>query len=330
MRAVSERHRRATTATLRIAFLSSTALEVVATISVALVAVIAGVRLAAGDLDLHTGLLAILLAPEAYWPVRRVGAEFHAAADGALALDTVLGRLERPAGVTTPPRRPGALVLDDLTISYAGRPDPVLEHLCLTIPAGPGLTVLTGPSGAGKTTLLEVVAGLREPTAGTVEGPAAHLVAQRPFLLPGTVRSNLLLGSGAAHRGLDTTSAPTDDDLWAALRVVGLDTVVADREGLDTAVGDDGTGWSAGQRARLVLSRALLSTAPLLLLDEPTAHVDADTRDRLDDVVADLARTRCVVAVAHRAGLVDRADHRLVLADGQLTRRSPLPTGARS
>jgi len=367
VRTVSERHRRATTRTLRIAFLSSTALEIVATISVALVAVIAGVRLAAGDLDLHTGLLAILLAPEAYWPVRRVGAEFHAAADGAQALDAVLGRLGRDDVITAPRRVGGPLVLDDVTFRYAGRPAPVLDHVTLTLAGGAGLTVVTGPSGAGKTTLLEVLAGVRHATSGAVDGPVAHLVAQCPFLLPGTVRSNLLLGAcrrdpqpgtpqpgtpqpgtpqpgtpqpGTPQPGTPQLDAPQpdapqpdasgadsrtlrslrDDDLWSALRLVGLDTAVASHpEGLDAPVGDDGTGWSAGQRARLVLARAALSSAALLLLDEPTAHVDADTRERLDDVVARLSQTRCVVAVAHRAGLVDRADHLLRLGDGHVS-----------
>lgn len=329
VRAVSERHRRATTRTLRIAFLSSTALEIVATISVALVAVIAGVRLAAGDLDLHTGLLAILLAPEAYWPVRRVGAEFHSAADGAQALGTVLDRLGRDDLASASRRPDGPLVLDDVTLRYAGRPAAVLDHVTLTIAGGPGLTVVTGPSGAGKTTLLEVMAGVRPSTSGAVEGPVAHLVAQRPFLLPGTVRSNLPLGAGSRDAPLDVPRASADslslgplqdDDLWSALRLVGLDTVVASHpEGLDAPVGDDGTGWSAGQRARLVLARASLSSATLLLLDEPTAHVDTDTRERLDDVVVLLSQTRCVVAVAHRAGLVDRADHLLRLADGHVS-----------
>ena len=316
VRAVSERHRRATTRTLRIAFLSSAALELVATIAVALVAVVAGLRLAAGGLDLRTALIAILLAPEAYWPVRRVGAEFHAAADGAAALAALLPRAEGAGSstedpTTTPPApasdRAG---LTHVTLTYDDRPAPVLDDVTVTLPTGPALVAVTGPSGGGKTTLLEVLAGLRAPQRGTVTAPPAHLVTQRPFLLPGTVRDALTLGAG---RPL------SDDELAHALTRVGLGDDLAERGGLDAALGDDGVGLSAGQRARLVLARAALSPAPLLLLDEPTAHVDAATRGDLDAVVAGLARTRTVVAVTHREGLSTHATHHWVVDEGRLT-----------
>lgn len=311
VRAVSERHRRATTRTLRIAFLSSAALELVATIAVALVAVVAGLRLAAGDLDLRTALLAILLAPEAYWPVRRVGAEFHAAADGAAALAALLpraqGRTTASADGSPATAAPG---LTHVTLAYDDRRAPVLDDVTVALPTGPALVVVTGPSGGGKTTMLEVLAGLRTPQSGSVGAPAAHLVTQRPFLLPGTVRDALTLGAG---RPL------SDAELGHALARVGLAQDLADRGGLDAVLGDDGLGLSAGQRARLVLARAALSPAPLLLLDEPTAHVDAATRGDLDAVVAGLARRRTVVAVTHRAGLPTHATHHWVVEDGDVS-----------
>ena len=308
IRATSERHRVESMATLRMAFLSSAALELLATISVALVAVSVGLRLVNGDLDLRTGLVAILLAPEAYWPIRRVGAEFHAAADGAQALRQILSDLQRPAsGSLHETRRTPTkdrVSVAHIVFRYPGSADEVLSDVSLS--AGRGLTVITGPTGSGKTTLLEVLAGLRQPESGTVETAPAHLVAQRPFLLPDTVRVNLTAGSGLAA---------TTDDLWSALDRVGMRAVVATMPaGLETRLGDDGFGLSAGQRGRLALARALLSPAGVVLLDEPTAHLDTDGVSLAHRVIATLARERVVVATTHRPELVRLAEQHVSLA----------------
>lgn len=297
---VSERHRRATMRTLRTAFLSSAALEVLATISVAIVAVVVGIRLTHGSVTLEAGLLAILLAPEAYWPVRRVGAEFHAAADGATALARLLpelGATDAPPGPATGP----VVRVRDLSYRYPGADAAVLDGVSLE--AGPGLTAVTGPSGVGKSTLLELLAGLRTPTSGTVEAGRAHLVGQRPFLPAGTLRDALRLGNDAP-----------DPALWEALRAVGLDGFVAAlSQSLDTPVGDDGVGLSAGQRARVALARATLGAAPVLLVDEPTAHLDAAATALVHDLLRRLGAERAVVVATHRPGLVDLADRHVQL-----------------
>ena len=358
---VSQRHRLATMKTLRLAFMSSAALELLATISVALVAVTVGIRLAYGAMPLSTAMLAILLAPEAYWPIRRVGTEFHSAADGAEALTDVLAEIDatipghEKAGSTprheeagtTPGRQTGSVVgapqrKHDIPRSQhdPGTPDPspdrpapvvgralgyafpgattmVLKDVSFSLPVG--LTVLTGRSGVGKSTLLELMAGLRRPTTGSLTAPRSHLVTQRPFLAAGTVRDNLTLGNDC-----------TDDELWQMLGIVGLDLMVVSLEhGLDTRLGDDGFGLSAGQRARLTLARAALSTAPLVLLDEPTAHLDQESATLAHGLIQRLAELRTVVAVTHRPELLALADEHIHLSQHQ-SGVAPDPSGVRS
>lgn len=323
---VSQRHRRATMRTLRLAFMSAAALELLATISVAIVAVAVGLRLTHGSMDLLVGLTAILLAPEAYWPIRRVGTEFHSAADGAAALDDILAELDSPHCPTAMQAGGGAsphcrramrsegggaeevVIVTGVDYTHPGAKGETLTGVDLV--AGPGLTVVTGPSGCGKTTLLELVAGIRRPNRGRVSAPPVHLVTQRPFLGAGTLRDNLTIGG--PHES---------HDLWEALREVGLDGTVAGLpDGLDTRIGDDGFGLSAGQRARLVLARALLSPATVVLLDEVTAHVDADSAATIGEVVERLARTRTVIAVTHQSDLVARADEHLDLRQPEVAR----------
>ncbi|WP_122261935.1 thiol reductant ABC exporter subunit CydD [Ornithinimicrobium cerasi] len=320
VREVGERHREATVRTLRTAFLSTAALELLATISVAMVAVAVGLRLAYGAMDLTVALTAILLAPEAYWPVRRVGAEFHNAADGAAVLEALAadgtlptdGSARTDRGVRTdaptgPDGHPGPVGLHAVGYAHPGRERTVVD-VSLSTPGGPGLTVLTGPSGAGKTTVLELLAGLRRPTTGTVTAPPAHLAAQRPVLLPGTVRDNLALVDGGAD----------DAAMTRALERVGLRDALAAREGPDTLLGDDGFGLSAGQRARLALARATLSRTPLVLLDEPTANVAAGAVPALHEVILELARTRRVVVVTHDPVLAAHGDDRWQLEPAPL------------
>ncbi|QSR26988.1 ABC transporter permease [Nocardioides aromaticivorans] len=312
---VTDRYRRASLRTLRIAFASSAVLELVATLSVALVAVTVGVRLASGSLDLTTALVVLLLAPEAYWPLRRVGAEFHAAAEGAATFEAANELLSRPLPVTldrpAPPHAP--LVLDHVGVTREGRSVPAVHDLSALLPAQ-GITAVTGPSGCGKSTLLAAIAGLvphdgavlsgGEPVGGPRWQAQVAWLPQQPRFVDGTIGDNLRLARPDA----------TGDQLWRALREVALEVRVRQLPaGLDTPLGEDGATLSAGERARLALARIVLADRPWVLLDEPTAHLDDLTEQVIADTIVALGRRRGVIVVAHRPRLVELADRVVAL-----------------
>lgn len=313
IRSVTHRYRRATVDTLRIAFASSSVLELVATLSVALVAVTVGLRLASGSIGFEVALTVLLLAPEAYWPLRRVGAEFHAAAEGTAALADADELLARAGAVPTGTALPTAtgLVLHGLEIGYAPGAS-LTRPLDLELPDR-GLVAIAGPSGCGKSTLLATMRGELQPVAGEVRlggTPLADLdpgwwrslvawAPQRPWLLTDTIAANVRFGRPSAG----------EDEVWDALRSVGLaDAVHALPDGVDTPLGEDGAGLSAGQRARVALARVVLAGRPVVLLDEPSAHLDEETEQVLLDTLALLARRSLVVVVAHRPAVLAAAD----------------------
>ncbi|MFD9483862.1 thiol reductant ABC exporter subunit CydD [Streptomyces sp. NPDC059991] len=315
IRTITSEYRRATLKTLRIAFLSSFALELLATLSVALVAVGIGMRLVHGDLDLCTGLVILVLAPEAYLPLRQVGAQYHAAAEGLSAAEEIFEILETPlpeGGTGVVPTGPVRIEVDGVTIRHAGRAEPSLAAASLVVE--PGETVaLTGPSGVGKSTLLGAVLGFVAPDEGRVRISGTDLgalsleqwreriawVPQRPHLFAGTIAENVRLARPDAD----------DTAVRDALRDAGaLEFVTALPEGLGTELGEDGAGLSAGQRQRLALARAFLADRPVLLLDEPTAALDGATEAGIVDAVRRLSAGRTVLLVVHRPALLAVAD----------------------
>lgn len=323
IRAITERYRVKTLETLRIAFASSAVLELVATLSVALVAVVVGVRLADGQLDLRTALVVLLLAPEAYWPLRRVGAEFHAAAEGVATFEQ-LAELPVDVPADSETQVAGPIEVTGLTVVHPGRSTPVFAPLDATF-SERGITAVVGPSGSGKSTLLTALAGLVPAATGRILAGGVETrgeawrsriswIPQRPAFVSGTVADNLRLAAPEA----------TDVMLWQALRDVALeDRVRRLAQGLDTPLGEDARILSAGERARLALARAVVAARPYVFLDEPTAHLDAVTERVIADTLVDLARTSCVVVVAHRESLVQLADH--VLSLGFPRREAPAP-----
>lgn len=323
IRRITGEYRQATMRTLRIAFLSSFALELLATLSVALVAVTIGMRLVHGDMDLDIGLVILVLAPEAYLPLRQVGAQYHAAAEGLAAAEEIFAVLETPvpaAGTGAVPA--GAVAFDGITVRYPGRSADAVTDVSFSVQ--PGETVaLVGPSGVGKTTLLNVLLGFVEPAEGRVRIGGVDLagldleewrsriawVPQRPHLYAGTIAENVRLARPDADDGA----------VRQALRDAGaLEFVDALPEGAQTVLGEDGVGLSAGQRQRLALARAFLADRPVLLLDEPTAALDGVTEAEVVAAVRRLAVGRTVLLVVHRPALLDVAD-RIV----RLTGRGP-------
>ena len=284
-------HRRSAMATLRIAFLSALVLELLATLGVALVAVSVGLRLVYGEMTLTAGLTALLLAPEVFWPLRRVGVAFHAAQDGRTAAEAAFSLIEK-------------LPAAPVGTQIVGAAGATIHIEALDADVEPGrVTVLTGPNGAGKTTLLQAILGLNPLTSGRIFVNGVDVadldlhawwaqltwLAHRPLVVPGTVLQNLEL-FGPLNQLDSACRAACFDDVLAKLPA-----------GLQTRIGREGIGLSLGQRQRLGLARAFGSRAPLLLLDEPTAHLDATTEDRvLRAIAARAAAGSTVIVVGHR------------------------------
>ncbi|MFF7752222.1 thiol reductant ABC exporter subunit CydD [Streptomyces sp. NPDC007971] len=328
IRRITGEYRQATLRTLRIAFLSSFALELLATLSVALVAVTIGMRLVHGDMDLYIGLVILVLAPEAYLPLRQVGAQYHAAAEGLAAAEEIFAVLETPVPAPGTAEVPaGPVTFDGVTARYPGRSADAVTDASFTVQSGETVA-LVGESGAGKSTLLNVLLGFVRPAEGRVCVGGVDLaeadleqwrsriawVPQRPHLYAGTIAENVRL------------ARPDADDaaVREALRDAGaLEFVDALPEGADTVLGEDGAGLSAGQRQRLALARAFLADRPVLLLDEPTAALDGATEAEVVAAVRRLAAGRTVLLVVHRPALLDVADRVVRLEGAQaLTARS--------
>ena len=324
---VSDAYRRTTMGTLRVSFLSGTVLELAATLGIALVAVTVGVRLVGGGIAFEPALIVLVLAPELYLPLRNLGAQYHASADGLAVAGRLLDLVDAssaPAlGAAVPPPNPRDLPvrLEGVSFAYPARPGNVLDAVDLELE--PGETVaLIGPSGGGKSTIASLILRLAEPVDGRIIAGNVDLrdcdaeawrarvawVPQRPTLFRGTVADNIRLGDGAAD----------DRRVRTAAELAGAHAFVRDlADGYETVVGDGGRPLSAGQRQRLALARAFLRDAPLVILDEPTANLDPLSARLVEEAVERLRDERTLLLIAHRPELAARADRTVVLEAGR-------------
>jgi ATP-binding cassette, subfamily C, bacterial CydD len=323
---VSDRYRRATMETLRISFLSGSVLELAATLGVGLVAVTAGVRLVDGSLGLEAGLAVIVLAPELYLPFRRLGAEYHASADGLAVADRLFGLLDAPAASSPSGRRRApsparaAVRFDRVSFAYPGRAVPVLDEFDLELSPGEAVAVV-GESGAGKSTVAALVLGLLAPTGGRITVGGGDLsecdldawrrqiawVPQQPTVFRGTVADNIRLGAPDADQ----------ESVARAARLAGADEFIrALPDGYATLLGDGERSLSPGERRRIGLARAFVRDAPLVILDEPTADLDPANVSIVAAAVRRLQAGRTMLVIAHRPELVQDADRVVRLIHG--------------
>jgi thiol reductant ABC exporter CydD subunit len=324
---VGERYRRAAMGTLRVGFLSGSVLELAATLGVALVAVTVGVRLVEGSLGLRPALTVLILAPELYAPLRQLGSQFHASADGMAVADRMLDLLEAPPAVAAhgrlvpPSPAEVAVRFERVSFAYPSRPDLVFDALDLELL--PGETVaLVGASGTGKSTVASLLLRFAQPLAGRITVGGIDLaecrteiwrrlvawVPQHPTIFRGTVADNIALGAPRA----------SPISIREAAMLAGADRFAqALPLGYDTIVGDGGRSLSAGQRRRIALARAFLRQAPFVILDEPTADLDPVSADVVAEAVERLRPGRTVLLIAHRSELVHRADRVVSLDDGK-------------
>jgi ATP-binding cassette, subfamily C, bacterial CydD len=343
IRDVTDAHRSATMATLRIAFLSALVLELSAALATALVAVEIGLRLLAGHVSYQTALLVLLLTPEAYLPLRAVGTQFHASMEGVTAAGRACDILDTPLPVSAPvPSGPGSTApaevdlrhetirLNAVSLAYPARQHPAVDHLSCTIRPGERIAV-TGPSGAGKSSLLALLLRFAAPTEGEItvsregDGGADAVdiagvdvaawrrqiawVPQHPHLFEGTVASNIALGQ---------PDATAQDIAQAAAAAGAAEFIAALPGGYAAPLGERGARLSAGQRQRIALARAFLRDAPLLLLDEPVAHLDPITARQIMDTIGRLMAGRTVLLVTHRRGWAGGTSREIRLDQGRL------------
>lgn len=322
---VTETFRKTTMRVLRVGFLSALALEWLSTLSTAIIAVQIGLRVLYGRLDFTDALFVLIIAPEFYQPLRRLGARFHAGMKGFSAAQRYFEITERKpliapgvAGV------PGfhTIQLNDISYTYPNRREIALDHITLCFERGEKVALI-GPSGAGKTTLLYMICRFMDPLSGYILLGNRLLkevnpdewrkwiswVPQHPFLFYGSIMENIRLARPGA----------SDGDVFRAIHQARLDRLIAELpNGADTPIGERGKRLSGGQAQRLALARAFLKDAPLLLFDEPTSHLDAKTEAAIHSSLQEWGRDKTLITIVHRPETLQYADRVIVLFNGKL------------
>lgn len=331
---VSEQYRRTTMNVLRVTFLSGFALELVATISTALVAVEIGLRLLRGGIGFEQAFFILVLAPEFYLPLRQLGIRFHAGMSGLTAAKSIFDVLETPMPAAAPPsaaakpdlanvfRSPFCITFDRVSFHYPNRQAAGVDQIEFELRRGEQVA-LVGPSGAGKSTVARLLLRFMEPDSGVIRlngTPVGSIpaeewrrwiayVPQQPALFHDTIAANIRIAR---------PDAPLEA-VRAAARLAELDEVVQSLpDGYDTVIGSGGARLSGGQAQRIALARAFLRDAPILVLDEPTAHLDPENEALLEAATSRLVQRRAVLTIAHRLPTVQSADRIVVISGGRV------------
>lgn len=325
---VSDQYRDTTLKVLQVTFLSAFALELLATISTAIIAVEVGLRLLYARMEFHEALFLLILAPEFYLPLRMLGLRFHAGMAGTSAARRIFEILDTPVQTTMDDRsqtivhRPSSIVFENVTFTYPGESIPALDQINLEIRAGQHIA-LVGASGAGKTTLASLLLRFMEPTDGNIainQEPLTNIpledwrsrlawVPQNPHLFHNTLAANIRFGKPDA----------SDKEVASAARAAHLEEFIESLpEKYEALIGEGGARLSSGQAQRLALARAFLKDAPILILDEPTSSLDPETESLLEESTQRLMQGRTVINIAHRLNTVFNADQVIMLDEGRI------------
>ncbi len=328
---LSDKYRTSTMGTLRVAFLSSFVLELLTTLSTAMVAVAIGLRLLHGEMTFSVAFLILLLAPEFYLPIRLVGTEFHASINGMTAANRIFEILDtkplviHPVSVSVaPPRFDGGdmqITLDNVSYQYPGANRKALSNVSLVFHPGETIAIV-GPSGAGKSTLLDLIMGFLHPTEGHIllddKTPLERVpldwwreqiafVPQKPYLFHGTIMENLRL----ANPTLST------EDVISIAKKTGVHPFVQSLpDGYETVIGEHGARLSGGQIQRMALARAFLKDSTIVIMDEPSAHLDVESEFVIRAALKEIVNSRMALIVAHRMSTIRHADRIVVMEHG--------------
>ncbi|MBU4640256.1 thiol reductant ABC exporter subunit CydD [Bacillus toyonensis] len=326
---VSKRYRKATMRTLRVAFLSSFALDFFTSLSIAFVAVGLGIRLIDGTILLLPALTILILAPEYFLPIKQVGANYHATLDGHLAMEQIEGILQqqkeiekKDSNVDIVWNSSSSLKLQDVKVNNDESKKAILEGIDFAW-QGNGAIGIIGESGAGKSTLIDVLAGFLYPSGGKVlvngvgiDGSTREdwqkniaYIPQQPYIFPLSLKDNICF--------YETNT--TDEEMKKVIHDVGLSSLIASLpNGMDERIGEGGRMLSGGQEQRVAMARALLSKKPIILLDEPTAHLDIETEFEIKQSMLRLFEGKLVFLATHRLHWMKQMDHIFILNKGEI------------